>query len=272
MFENQMGFWGRGWGSKLGWTGSSYLLLSLFFLTLLVLGYVWWPLAEEYLGYIDWQKPLSQQLDWLLLGIFAFMTLTMMLGADVWRDAGILLVGLAGGFVIESWGTQTELWQYYTLERPPLWIIPAWPIATLTIDRLVTALDKVVPAFPMLFRWVYWVVLPTFYLLMFLFVTPQGYPSLTILALIFCALLILTPTDFRLTLLTFVAGAGLGYFLELWGTTRLCWSYYTQETPPLFAVLAHGMAAVAFWRVGLLGKKFWLTLAPQIGVLNEPRV
>ena len=56
--------------------------------------------------------------------------------------------------------------------------------------------------------------------------------------------------------LTFVAGAGLGYFLELWGTTRYCWMYYTRQTPPLFAVLAHGMAAVAFWRVGLLLKRF----------------
>jgi hypothetical protein len=48
--------------------------------------------------------------------------------------------------------------------------------------------------------------------------------------------------------LTFIAGAGLGYFLEVWGTTRECWTYYTFQTPPLFAVLAHGMAAVAFWR------------------------
>jgi hypothetical protein len=54
----------------------------------------------------------------------------------------------------------------------------------------------------------------------------------------------------------FAAGAGLGYFLELWGTTRLCWTYYTQQTPPLFAVLAHGMAAVAFWRVYALYLKF----------------
>ena len=52
-------------------------------------------------------------------------------------------------------------------------------------------------------------------------------------------------------MLTFAAGAGLGYFLEVWGTTRECWTYYTRETPPLFAVLAHGMAA-AFWRAGLL--------------------
>jgi hypothetical protein len=55
--------------------------------------------------------------------------------------------------------------------------------------------------------------------------------------------------------LTFVAGAGLGYFLELWGTTRECWTYYTLETPPLFAVLAHGMAAVIFWRAGGLARQ-----------------
>ncbi len=53
-------------------------------------------------------------------------------------------------------------------------------------------------------------------------------------------------------LLTFLAGAGLGYFLELWGTTRQCWTYYTYQTPPLFAVLAHGMASVAFWRANLV--------------------
>ena len=52
--------------------------------------------------------------------------------------------------------------------------------------------------------------------------------------------------------LVFIAGSGLGYFLERWGTTRECWTYYTYQTPPFFAVLAHGMAAVVFWRVGKL--------------------
>jgi hypothetical protein len=35
----------------------------------------------------------------------------------------------------------------------------------------------------------------------------------------------------------------------------LCWTYYTLETLPLFAVLAHEMAAVAFWRALLLLKR-----------------
>jgi ABC-type amino acid transport system permease subunit len=89
---------------------------------------------------------------------------------------------------------------------------------------------------------------------MLVFVSPTFDKSYTILATLLCVMLILTPTDYRYALLTFIAGIGLGYFLELWGTTRQCWTYYTFETPPLFAVLAHGMAAVAFWRAGLLMK------------------
>jgi ABC-type amino acid transport system permease subunit len=89
---------------------------------------------------------------------------------------------------------------------------------------------------------------------MLIFVAPTFDKPYTILALLLCALLILTVSDHRLAFLIFIAGAGLGYFLELWGTTRQCWTYYTYQTPPFFAVLAHGMAAVAFWRTGLVLK------------------
>jgi len=237
-----------------GFSRASYLLLSLFILTLVLLSYVWWPLAEEYLSYIDWSRPIWGQLDWLLIGIFLFMTVLIMLGADLRHDAWILVVGLAGGLVIEGWGTQTELWSYYTLERPPLWIIPAWPIATLSIDRMVRLVDKYIPqrVNARTFILAYWIIFTVFLGLMIHFVWPTSTKSLTILALLFCSLLILTTQDHRVAVITFAAGAGLGYFLERWGTTRLCWTYYTGQTPPLFAVLAHGMAAVAFWRTKLL--------------------
>ncbi len=253
----------------LGWNRASYLLLSAFVLTLLMLGYVWWPLAEEYLAQINWDGPWWQQLDWLLIGIFAFMTLTLMAGADLRADARVIVVGLAGGLIIESWGTQTELWTYYTLERPPLWIIPAWPIASLTIDRLVRLSHRRAPSrlnglYPLL----YWTVFPLFFGLMLIFVWPTLDKSFTILALLLCAVLIATPTDHRMAILTFAVGAGLGYFLELWGTTRLCWTYYTHETPPLFAVLAHGMAAVAFWRVALLLSAGWRLGSRRIRLLR----
>jgi hypothetical protein len=247
--------------SMLGWTRSSYLLMSAFLMVLFLLGYVWWPLAEEYLSYIDWQGEWWRTFDWLLVGIFLFMSMLIMAQADLRRDWKIVLVGMCGGLVIEAWGTQTSIWSYYTQERPPLWIIPAWPIASLTIDRLVSWLGRRRPGsqeagrhlpFPRFWQAVYWPLFAGFFGLMLAFVAPTLDKSLTWMALFLVAFLILTPTDARQATLTFLAGAGLGYFLELWGTTRQCWTYYTLETPPVFAVLAHGMAAVAFWRSALL--------------------
>ena len=235
--------------AEFGWTRSSYWLISAFAATLFLLGTVWWPLAEEYLAMIDWSRPLWIQLDWLLIGVFLAMSLLIMAGADLKEDLWILVVGLGGGLVIESWGTQTELWTYYTLERPPLWIIPAWPIASLSIDRLVRILNTLVrPLRPKVFPILYWLILPSFYMLMLHFVWPTLDKPTTWVALLLSALLIATTTDSRMAVLTFAAGTGLGYFLERWGTTRLCWTYYTGQAPPLFAVLAHGMAALAFWR------------------------
>ncbi len=246
--------------NTLGWTRSSYFMVSMFAALLFIIGVVWWPLVEANLAIIDWRQPLwleiIRKMDWLLLFDFVVMSLLIMAGADLKADALIVFVGLAGGLVIESWGTQTHLWTYFTLERPPLWIIPAWPIASLSIDRLYRFLNRLLPftAPASHFTLLYWLLFPIFCALMLTFVWPTLDKSLTIGALALCALLILSPTDYRGATLTFLAGAGLGYFLELWGTTRQCWTYYTFETPPVFAVLAHGMAAVAFWRVSLLIK------------------
>jgi hypothetical protein len=259
----------------LGWTRHSTYLLSGFLLTCMLIAYVWWPLVQDVLAYIDGRLPWYYYVDWLLLGIFAFMSLAIMSRADLRVDGWIVLVGMAGGLVIESWGTQTNLWFYYTAERPPLWIIPAWPIASLCIDRLTRLLDwltrnrsqrSITPAsfpyssIPSSSRMVsvfYWLIFAGFYLMMLSFVVPTLDKSFTLLSLLLSAGLILTPPDKRLALLIFIAGSGLGFFLELWGTTRQCWTYYTFQTPPLFAVLAHGMAAVAFWRAGLILKTAW---------------
>ena len=107
------------------------------------------------------------------------------------------------------------------------------------------------------FRVLYWLIFAAFLTLMLVFVFPTFDKSYTLMATLLVFLLVVTPTDHRMAVLTFVAGSALGYFLELWGTTRQCWTYYTYQTPPLFAVLAHGMAAVAFWRAGLVVKMVW---------------
>ena len=255
------------------WTRDSSILLGGFFVTIFLIVYIWWPLAEEYLAYVDWNGAWWRYIDWLLLGVFFFMSITIVARANLKTDLLIVFVGICGGLAIESWGTQTNLWHYYTAERPPLWIIPAWPIASLSIDRIsrfllflntkytkVTKEEKeknFVYFVPFVFKILYWITFATFLTLMLVFVSPTFDKSYTWLSLALCVLLIVTPTDHRFALLTFIAGAGLGYFLELWGTTRECWTYYTYQTPPLFAVLAHGMAAVAFWRAGLLVKLVW---------------
>jgi len=122
---------------------SGFWLLGAFFLVLFLIGYVWQPLLKAYLETFNPNYPVWVQIDWLLIGIFLFMSVLLLTGADLRRDIPIMLIGLAGGLVIESWGTQTELWTYYTFERPPLWIIPAWPIAFLSIDRLYRATIKI---------------------------------------------------------------------------------------------------------------------------------
>jgi hypothetical protein len=259
--------------SLFGWTKHSSILLGGFLLTIFLIVYIWWPLAEEVLAYVDWNGPWWLYMDWLLIGIFLFMSLTIISRADLRTDGLIVFVGIFGGLAIESWGTQTNLWHYYTAERPPLWIIPAWPIASLSIDRItrllifLTTKDTKITkdlkrnsfvrfvSLVFNFKYLYWITFASFYTLMLLFVSPTFDKSYTWLSLLLCGLLILTPTNHRTAVLTFLAGAGLGYFLELWGTTRECWTYYTFQKPPLFAVLAHGMAAVAFWRAGLVTRQ-----------------
>ena len=252
------------------WTRDSSILLGGFFVTIILIVYIWWPLAEEYLAYVDWNSEWWRYIDWLLIGIFAFISVTIISHADIKTDLLIIFVGICGGLAIESWGTQTNLWFYYTDERPPLWIIPAWPIASLSIDRITRGLiflttkvtkeheGKTFVSFvPLVVKIFYWITFASFLSLMLLFIAPTFDKSYTWLSLGLCVLLVLTPTDHRFALLTFIAGSGLGYYLELWGTTRECWTYYTFQRPPLFAVLAHGMAAVAFWRAGLMLKIVW---------------
>lgn len=254
---------------RLGLNWFSLVLLIGFLFVLLIIRGDFGQFAKVEFIAIDWNRPLLEQIDWLLFFDFAVMFMLLIFGANLEKDLLIIVVGFFGGLYIEAWGTQTELWRYYTDERPPWWIIPAWPMASLAIDRLVRILNRFGRQFQpnhKIFVVSYWLLTIPFFCLMVAFVFPTINKSLTIISLALCALVILTPTDYRMAVLNFIAGASLGYFLELWGTTRECWIYYTGQQPPVFAVLAHGMAAVAFWRGGLLGKRAWKFFAlPRLG-------
>jgi len=290
----------RRFATFMGWTRSSYAILGAFLAIIWLIIYIWWPLANMVISYVDWGGQWWRYMDWLLVSIFLFMTLVIMAAADLRTDLLIVLVGAVGGLVIEGWGTQTYLWWYFTAQRPPLWIIPAWPIASLTIDRMVRFIniylcrcrllngsratssmkEEIASSSPNnavagesprndMFKVVYWLIFPAFFALMLCFVWPTIGKSLTLLAILLVSFLILTATDYRFAVLTFIAGSALGYFLERWGTTRECWTYYTLQKPPFFAVLAHGMAAIAFWRAGEVVKMVWARLRSEKNVLGK---
>ncbi|MEA3327656.1 MAG: hypothetical protein U9R53_10210 [Chloroflexota bacterium] len=232
------------------WSKTSTAILSGFLCVLLVIGYIWWPLLQDYIRQYDPARSIWRQIDWLLIGNFLVMSILITLNAELRYDIPYGLIAIAGGFIIEAWGTQSGLWAYYTLETPPLWIIPAWPIASLSVYRLYKLLSHFLQKVPeKCFKWGYWPIFGIFFVLLMDFVRPTFSHPLTIFSVLVCGLLILTNKDKRSVCIIFVAGSALGYFLERWGTTRLCWTYYTGGFPPFFTVLAHGMATVAVWRV-----------------------
>ncbi len=242
---------------------ASLILLGRLLLFTIMSLFFWIPMIRYYIvryrlwGGDWWTQIPWGQLDWLLIGVFFFMTTVCVFALDLKKNLLIIGIAALGGLSIEAWGTQTELWHYYTKERPPLWIIPAWPTAALTIDILSRILTPRLPSWkPKYYTIAAWVLFPSFYIEMLRFNWLYAGYSMTLFSLAIILLVsvsILAGTcDRRVAVIIFLVGSGLGYFLELWGTTRHCWIYYTGQTPPVFAVFAHGIASVTFWRVHLI--------------------
>jgi hypothetical protein len=228
---------------RAGYGKKSWVALGLLVTVGGIVGYRWSDLLDA-----------NGTMDWFLAGTWIGMALLITWDVDPRRDAVLLLVGFVGGGVIEWWGTNTQLWTYFTQERPPLWILPAWPIATLAIDRLwrigdraITELDS--PAEnDRRFRIAYWLCVPTFVASMIFFARHTLHIFATQVVAVGMVLLVLRLKRPRRDFLVFAAGSFLGIFLEYWGTSRECWTYYTKEVPPMIATVAHGFAAIAFAR------------------------
>ena len=182
--------------------------------------------------------------DGLLWALWLGMTAAMVWRFEPMRDGGLMLVAGLGGFVIEWWGTNTQLWHYFTAERPPLWIVPAWPVATIAIDRLARLLRR--PLERLAFGST--AILLAFVVAMVTFAWPTvQVPATQVVVVLMLGVVLLRPRPERDVVL-FLCGTLVGLFLEWWGTTRRCWTYFTLETPPPEAVAAHGFASVAFGR------------------------
>lgn len=198
---------------------------------------------------INWQHLLQpgQLQDPLLIGIWLVMIGLIVWQPDAKRDVPLAIVALCGGAVIEWWGTNTTLWWYFTKERPPLWILPAWPVAAIAIDRLCQLARA---ALPVLGRagGLYWVLVPAFVVLMTRFLWPSIHEPASWVVVGLMGVVTATGVRRDRDVALFLVGAAAGIFLEYWGTSRQCWTYYTRQTPPLEAILAHGFASIAFAR------------------------
>jgi hypothetical protein len=173
------------------------------------------------------------------------------------RDLPLALVGLVGGGLIEAWGTRTGLWTYFTRETPPLFILPAWPMAALATARVAGLLRPRAPLAFRVTRPIYLLVCLLFFVTLLGFVAPslERRDPLTLAALAAVVFTMATGRDRADDLRLFAAGCLVGFPLEYWGTTRACWVYWLGDTPPLASVLSHGFATVAFARgVWLLGR------------------
>lgn len=226
--------WEAAWrGLRAGYDRRSAAALGL-------LGLLYAAVATIWNEYID----LSLGMDWLLAGIWAGMTALLTWGIDVRRDLTRAAVGFVGGLAIESWGTWSQLWWYWTDERPPLWILPAWPVSALAIDRIARLIAPLVPTH----RALWWALLPPFVFAFTAFAWGSAAHPATQAAFVAMLVVLALPKEHAEDCRLFIGGALLGIFLEYWGTSHRCWTYYTHEVPPWQAVVAHGFASVAFAR------------------------
>jgi hypothetical protein len=244
-----------------GYGRRSLIALGLLMVAGAAVGYRWSDLVDT-----------SGVLDQLLLSIWVGMAAAITWQVRARYDLRLVLVGLAGGAMIEWWGTNAGLWSYFTNERPPLWILPAWPAAALTIDRGRALLDRWVDQggrYPAgRFRVAYYLLLPGFAVWMGSFIAPSLDRGASWVVLGLMLLVALRCPSAKRDVLLFASGTVAGLFLEYWGTSRECWTYYTRQIPPPVAVAAHGFASVAFARVADAVERWEGLAAHGLGLLR----
>lgn len=216
-------------------------------------GAVWGiALAVATTAFVVWRRYIS--LSWADFDGLLVFSWVLMVGLGAWRvdikrDVTLAVVAFGGGAIIETWGTRSGLWTYFTHEEPPLFILPAWPFAAIATERISFLVGKgVAKLTPKTARSLELAAMSVFCLLLAIWTRPAWSSPWTWIAFSFVAVVVSTSRAGRDDLARFVAGSVLGYLLEYWGTTRECWTYYDHLTPPLTSVLSHGFATVAFAR------------------------
>lgn len=168
----------------------------------------------------------------LFLGIVSLCWRVIPRGFDWRRDGKLALMSGVVGLLAEWWGTSLGLWRYYTGETPPLWIVPAWSVGGVVIDRLAAG----APRAPFLPTALFALSATTW----LSFMKPDVAPAALLgpFAVALCLFLGRRGEDGAVLL----AGMLAVFFADLWGTTNSCWRYHLHgETLGLWQGIAFGM-------------------------------
>ena len=222
-----------------GYDRKSLIALGFLMVLYVAIGVVWNDLLRQNLPVVNG----------FLIAIWITMNALLCWDVRPSQDVTLAIVALAGGWLFESWGTHTQLWWYFTGEKPPLWILPAWPVAALATARIAYALEAALAQRQMNFVIPYCLLMAAFAGSMIRFLWPSVETTSSQVAIVWIAGVIATGRAPRRDVWLFLAGSALGIFLEYWGTSRNCWTYYTREIPPPVTVAAHGFAQIVYARV-----------------------
>jgi len=147
------------------------------------------------------------------------------------RDTASVILACAAGYFAEAWGARNGLWKYYTSERPPLWIVPAWPLGALLVDRLAARAQALAAGLLGARGHAagYWILSACALAVFCWFVAGKLLLASSLLVLAALSAALAAAADYRRDFWIFTTASACVFFAELWGTTNHCWSYHTQS-------------------------------------------
>lgn len=166
----------------------------------------------------------------LFTGILLYTLRVIPEGAEPRRDALRVVLALAAGWAAEAWGTRLGLWRYYTGEKPPLWIVPAWALGAVVVER--TAVRWSTPFVGMAARprrALYGAAASAMLAVVAGFAWPTASQPATWAVFTAVAAALFWRADPGRDLPILAAGLMCVLFADTWGTTNGCWRYWLQR-------------------------------------------
>ncbi|MBI3296792.1 MAG: hypothetical protein HYZ75_01415 [Elusimicrobia bacterium] len=166
----------------------------------------------------------------LFAGIMLYTLRVIPDRADFKRDGLRVALALAAGWAAEAWGTRLGLWSYYTRETPPLWIVPAWGLGTLVVERTGARWSGAAARIPAgRRRLLYGAAAALILGVVAAFSWPTLAEPATVAMLAAVAAALLVGVDTARDLPVLAAGFLCVLFADTWGTTNNCWRYWLQH-------------------------------------------